>query len=717
MTDKDYLIKGEMYQYNLGWLIKELLSFKQDLATAIDLKTIKYADPIQWDITTQYPANTVVVNPKSGTAYMSKVPVPAGVELTNDNYWVVVFNYQDIYNKIMDGVAFNDRDQDYATKDLLVNDLVWYAGDLYRVTRDIPIGSKYIPGTNLIKTTIESLLVNYYGRDRTAEVSNETVIVKNNSIETITNEKNIKAKDIVLNPENPLTYKTPEDLSTYFKSVKFKDKNNNIYDVLVNLNVKKLESLISGIFYAENVNSMIADTNITNNSIVLTACYSLLNDGGNGVYAITDSKSDFSITLSNGLYANLLYTDCCSILQFGANVSKDDNTAEIQKAIDFSVSKHIKLYVPNGTYKVKNLIAKENLYMFGEGYNSVLNLTEGSFAGDPDKFNYFLNGCIRDIALLGNQELNSQNGFDMSLMRATLENTFVKYFNGVAYNLQQAKGTGEYEYQILVNNGENHGLYYANAIFCGTGFVLTQYDGFYVNLLSSRCKNGLQASSAKILNAHIWGYERHGCRLGTGQYTNIEIEAATVPNPVSTLLIEEGIVNINNLYLWNIATDSFYIWTNENTHLIINGISVGSKGNLNSSDKTLLKLIGGNAKHVYVTGFIDESFTNGNLVNVATQNSYSLFVGSPQLTDATRTRVLTKSIDWTGTPLNLLNVFPDLSLSLSKIIKTDILNEEGNTMCLLYEFNNVPFLNIVKGNSITEQYPAKTLTLSLTIIP
>lgn len=177
MSDRDYLIKGEMYQYNLGWLIEELMSFKEDLATAIDLKTIKYADPIQWDITTQYPANTVVVDPKSGTAYMSKVPVPAGVELDNANYWVVVFNYQDIYNKIMDGVAFNDRDQDYATKDLLVNDLVWYAGDLYRVIREIPTGSKYIPETNLIKTSIESLLASYYGRDRTAQVSNDTVNV------------------------------------------------------------------------------------------------------------------------------------------------------------------------------------------------------------------------------------------------------------------------------------------------------------------------------------------------------------------------------------------------------------------------------------------------------------------------------------------------------------------------------------------------------------
>lgn len=212
MSDKDYLIKGEMYQYNLGWLIKELMSFKQDLATAIDLKTIKYADPIQWDITTQYPANTVVVDPKSGTAYMSKVPVPAGVELTNTRYWVVVFNYQDIYNKIMDGVAFNDKDKDYATKDLVVNDLVWYAGNLYRVTRAIPTGSKYIPGGNLIATTIESLLARYYGRDRTAQVSNDTInvsgdytLIAGDITETASNLTLHSTRDMLLDSDGKLT--------------------------------------------------------------------------------------------------------------------------------------------------------------------------------------------------------------------------------------------------------------------------------------------------------------------------------------------------------------------------------------------------------------------------------------------------------------------------------------------------------------------------------
>lgn len=178
MSDnKPYLLDGHMYQYDLGWMIHQILQFKNDLDTAIDLKTIHYADPIDWDITTQYAPNTVVVDPKSGTAYMSKRAVPAGILLDNTDYWVVIFNYQRIYDKIMDGVAFNDRDNIVASKDLLVNDMVWFGGDLYRCTRPISQGSKYIPGTNLTPITIADSLATYYGRDRVAQVLNDTINV------------------------------------------------------------------------------------------------------------------------------------------------------------------------------------------------------------------------------------------------------------------------------------------------------------------------------------------------------------------------------------------------------------------------------------------------------------------------------------------------------------------------------------------------------------
>lgn len=177
ISDKPWLVPGHMYQYDIGWLVDKLLSFETELNTAIDLKTIHYADPIQWDITTQYAPNTVVVDPKTGTAYMSKVPVPSGVLLTNTDYWVVIFNYQRIYDKIMSGIAFNDKDNLNATKDLIINDLVWYGGDLYRCIRDIQKGTTYIPGTNLTPTTIAECLETYYGNDRAANVLNDTVNV------------------------------------------------------------------------------------------------------------------------------------------------------------------------------------------------------------------------------------------------------------------------------------------------------------------------------------------------------------------------------------------------------------------------------------------------------------------------------------------------------------------------------------------------------------
>lgn len=177
LSDKPWLVPGHMYQYDIGWLVDKILSFETELNTAIDLKTIHYADPIQWDITTQYAPNTVVVDPKTGTAYMSKTAVPSGILLSNTDYWVVIFNYQRIYDKIMSGVAFNDKDNLTASKDILVNDLVWYGGNLYRAARAIPEGSKYIPGTNLTPTTIADCLATYYGRDRVAQVLNDTVNV------------------------------------------------------------------------------------------------------------------------------------------------------------------------------------------------------------------------------------------------------------------------------------------------------------------------------------------------------------------------------------------------------------------------------------------------------------------------------------------------------------------------------------------------------------
>lgn len=363
MSDKDYLIKGEMYQYDLGWLIQELLSFKQDLATAIDLKAIKYADPIQWDITTQYPANTVVVDPKSGTAYMSKVPVPTGVELTNTNYWVVVFNYQDIYNKIMDGVAFNDRDQDYATKDLVVNDLVWYAGDLYRVTREIPTGSKYIPETNLIKTSIESLLARYYGRDRTAQISNDTV--------NVSGDYTLVAGDIAETSTNR-TVKVTKD-----REINIDGADSLHIDGASNINVGGLRTEV----YAGDKTE-----GVTGKYTGKFGSASFETSAPSWEVKFPDKTVDLhDVGAQSGIY---------DVTRYGADPTGIiDSAAAFNAAIAAAKQKGGKIFVPEGSYKLSDFVITDGEYVFADngtytGKNFIWRhpFKQSSFASHDYKF-------------------------------------------------------------------------------------------------------------------------------------------------------------------------------------------------------------------------------------------------------------------------------------------------------------------------------------------
>lgn len=51
----------------------------------------KFSDPIAWDINRSYEPLTIVTY--LNNSYTSKVPVPVGVDITNEEYWVVTGNY------------------------------------------------------------------------------------------------------------------------------------------------------------------------------------------------------------------------------------------------------------------------------------------------------------------------------------------------------------------------------------------------------------------------------------------------------------------------------------------------------------------------------------------------------------------------------------------------------------------------------------------------
>lgn len=92
-----------------------------------------------------------------------------------------------------------------------------------------------------------------YNGDRTVNGKNFT--------ETMSGKKVINAQDIVLNPTNPLTYKTPTVITPAFYGVPAKDNNGNVYNILVE---GDLDSLPKGVVFDSDTkdkeNTLYVDT-------------------------------------------------------------------------------------------------------------------------------------------------------------------------------------------------------------------------------------------------------------------------------------------------------------------------------------------------------------------------------------------------------------------------------------------------------------------------
>lgn len=81
---------SDLHELNLDWIIETVkkLDVKMDEFEAIN--KIKFADPIEWNITTQYAPFTIVTDLETNSTYLSVKAVPAGIEITNDEFWYMV---------------------------------------------------------------------------------------------------------------------------------------------------------------------------------------------------------------------------------------------------------------------------------------------------------------------------------------------------------------------------------------------------------------------------------------------------------------------------------------------------------------------------------------------------------------------------------------------------------------------------------------------------
>ena len=144
---------------NLDFILNAIREMKYEVTNFVSINAIKYADPIQWNITSQYEKNTIVIDPVTGTAYISVAPVPSGVSLTRPEYWTVVFDLGSFVTRAAQNFTPRIEANTTVTATFASNVgdwLIW--GDvLYKVISPIVAGDSYVINSNIQHFTMNDI--------------------------------------------------------------------------------------------------------------------------------------------------------------------------------------------------------------------------------------------------------------------------------------------------------------------------------------------------------------------------------------------------------------------------------------------------------------------------------------------------------------------------------------------------------------------------------
>lgn len=154
---------SNFHDLNLDWVISVIRELETKITQFVALNTVKYANPLQWDITKQYETNTVVINPQDGTAYLSVQPVPSGVQITNTDYWTPIFTLQNFTTALKKAIALPQETIGAgASSDIPAKTVFWAGDQLVYAPNDIQVGTIIIPGTNCQPVTVVDLINEVY---------------------------------------------------------------------------------------------------------------------------------------------------------------------------------------------------------------------------------------------------------------------------------------------------------------------------------------------------------------------------------------------------------------------------------------------------------------------------------------------------------------------------------------------------------------------------
>ena len=165
---------SDFHELNLDWIIRTVKALEAELKDFKAVNQMTFEGT--WNITKQYKPYSIVFDYDTGYSYISKVPVPAGVIITNNDYWMVIGPL------IIDAQARQSIDQilhficniyeggSTATALRSTGDYIIWSGDLFKVTQTINTGEYFTVGYNIEHTTIENMIDDQFpiGSDKIA---------------------------------------------------------------------------------------------------------------------------------------------------------------------------------------------------------------------------------------------------------------------------------------------------------------------------------------------------------------------------------------------------------------------------------------------------------------------------------------------------------------------------------------------------------------------
>lgn len=406
------------HELNLDWILETLK--KQDAAIAdfISLNSITYANPLQWDITRQYPKNQVVLD-TNGDGYLSVQPVPVGVEIDNTDYWTKIGNFSELWSTVKLAITAADEGlKTTASADRASGDLVWLNNTLYVCTTAITRGTEY--GTNnTVKTTIDARLANLAQAVKTLQDNIEDVntTLRNkidkdttgNLAQTVSNNYTMTAKRVDIYTEMGKAFTSNSGVN----SIGNVDVPTWIYGKEFTLASTKLTNIDSDYAYAT-------------------------------IGTITDAKAKFLVSRT-GKIPHAIKKSPRSIEEF--QELKKDGTDDITETLN-TYTKQFPLFIPVGIYKISAPVQlKHSLY----GASASRDPARGSsdtilqYTGNPTAF-----GSLGVLTVSGND-------VDGNVVIANLDIICNGMIGGIVYTTDVY--TDNYICNVSISGVKSYGVY------------------------------------------------------------------------------------------------------------------------------------------------------------------------------------------------------------------------------------------------------------------